>query len=1167
MESVVIIKANGTELPLMQQEPVITVTKAQQYRELLGEDRVIVSVESTAPLDIEIGDKVIAFGEEYVLNVMPVARKNSARKFVYDLTFEGPQYELLKVVYFNTDINGVNTSNEFSLTGDLQMFANVLINNITRVFGSKWTLGSVETSIVKTLSFSNENCLAVLQKICQEYNTEFEIIRSAGGNRTLSFKKVGQLLGHIYEYGRAGGLYNLKRETVSDKNFITRLYAFGGEKNLKSNYRNFSPRLRMNTSGSYLENAAAKAAFGLIEGSKNFDEIYPHRTGTVTALGGDKLTFTDAGMDFDLSEIVPGSTTTVNGKEVSQTKWLIQGVSAKVHFNTGNLAGYEFEIAKYAHASKTFTLLPFKDERGLEFPGDSGAFSIAAGDKYVLLDIVMPDSYVATAEAELQAKAQEYLDDNSAPRVQYSLEVDEMYLSDFATEGALTNFYALGDQLQIKDADLFIDKASRIISFYRDLRYPYRYTVNIADTYNVTLIERIIADNSDTKTIIRINDLRDAARARYGWRTTQELLSMIFDTDGYFTDGHIKPESIETMMLVVGAKSGQFILNVVIEPNYQGNFNVVKVNAGTLTHYTIEETIRTWQIQIQTYTISDNAARYIYAKCSKTNYSDGNIIFSTAQIKPDDDPNYYHFLVGVLHAVDTTLGVRWYSLTYGATSINGRFIKTGRIQSFDGTTYFDLDAGEIAGYIKFIRSDGTVKDIAEVDQDLKDFVDVVYAGDKEELQEQINKKVETWFQDTNPATWPAEDRAQHTGDIWYKTNTNEAFRYDGASNAWNPIKDKDALAALANAAKAQDTADGKRTTFVGASNPVPPYQIGDIWLKEDKILLRSVANRLEGQAFNPLDWVEGTYYDNTVTTIDGGIVTSGRIQLAGVNGSILAGISGEGTTDASIRFWAGASYGNRGIAPFRVNQGGEMWARKRIELLNENNVGEAGISGSNTSADGSIRFWAGTPYENRGNAPYRVLADGTFFATKGQIGNMRIADGGLSNLNASNAFIGQANVVLESSTVKARIGTNVFSAATGITAAGYFYNSGNGSADYALIVEGKAKFDQLVLTGKPYLHVSAGSGLTTINPDLYDVVFVNNPPSGGLDNSFQVSASSNISPGKTIAFVSMRNESFYIINTIRGTSSNLQFNGGSIVTIVYAPDNKWYIQSNYDNNW
>ncbi|RYE83954.1 MAG: hypothetical protein EOO65_03080, partial [Methanosarcinales archaeon] len=136
----------------------------------------------------------------------------------------------------------------------------------------------------------------------------------------------------------------------------------------------------------------------------------------------------------------------------------------------------------------------------------------------------------------------------------------------------------------------------------------------------------------------------------------------------------------------------QLILNVVIEPNLNGLANSIRVNAGSLTHYTIEEAgPRTWQLGAQVTSINDNAARYIYAKCSRTNGNDALISFDTVQRKVDSDASYYYFLIGYLHSVID--GVRFISLTYGATTINGRFIRTGRIMSADGSTYFDLDTG------------------------------------------------------------------------------------------------------------------------------------------------------------------------------------------------------------------------------------------------------------------------------------------------------------------------------------------------------------------------------------------------------------------------------------------------------------------------------------------
>ena len=91
------------------------------------------------------------------------------------------------------------------------------------------------------------------------------------------------------------------------------------------------------------------------------------------------------------------------------TKWLIPGVNGKIKMNTGGLAGYEFDIHKYDHATKEIQVVPFTDENGMKFPSEtSAAFQFSTGDKYIFTDINLPDSYKTEAEAELQESGTGY---------------------------------------------------------------------------------------------------------------------------------------------------------------------------------------------------------------------------------------------------------------------------------------------------------------------------------------------------------------------------------------------------------------------------------------------------------------------------------------------------------------------------------------------------------------------------------------------------------------------------------------------------------------------------------------------------------------------------------------------------------------------------------------
>ena len=67
--------------------------------------------------------------------------------------------------------------------------------------------------------------------------------------------------------------------------------------------------------------------------------------------------------------------------------------------------------------------------------------------------------------------------------------------------------------------------------------------------------------------------------------------------------------------------------------------------------------------------------------------------------------------------------------------------------------------------------------------------------------------------------------------------------------------------------------------------------------------------------------------DYTQTVINGGVVTSGRLEVKDKNSITKAGITGSTleTAETSIRIWAGATYEDREEAPFRVTQEGAVY--------------------------------------------------------------------------------------------------------------------------------------------------------------------------------------------------------------------------------------------------
>jgi len=682
--------------------------------QLLSEDVIRLSFNSHIFLDVAVGDYIVYGNIIYHINNLPNIRKDSSNSFYYDITFESERYELLKTQFLDIDGNS-----DFYLVGNLITFIDLIVTNMNREH-TNWVRGTCNQTNedYKLLNFSKNNCMQVLQKLCEEFEGEFYFVfelEFSEGSKLPYYPSGGAVIGYLpaaeaehgYEPAEGGivsyiknihftdkagsdsgltfryhqGLRNIQRTTLSEKNIITRLYAFGSEKNLTSDYRDYSRRLKFVVDDkSYLEKNIDK--YGTIEHTEIFNDIYPHREGTISSVDGADITkFTDNGMDFDLND------------------YLLPGVTAKLHFNSGDLGGYEFEVYSYNNTTKEFTIIAFRDDRGYDMP--NATLKPAINDKYVLLDIFLPQSYIDAAETLLQTKAQAYLDNNCEPRVTYVLEPDWRYFKDEDIE------LETGDLITIEDTDLGIDVLTRIVELTKSLANKYKYTLKLSEHLEPQLIQRLYSDQEVLKEKIEIGDVGDIIRSRWSWRTSEELRTMVFDTDGYFDMGNIRPASVETGMLSVGAKSTQFILKEVqIEANYTGDKSKFHASAGELIHLSIAEEIRTWTLSENTQdSLMDATPYYVYAKCRKKAAYTGQIIVDETQRKFDDDPTYYYFLIGVLHSVVDS--VRGISLTYGQTIINGKFITTGSITADRLNISNVADIGNIIlGNTGYIRTTG-----------------------------------------------------------------------------------------------------------------------------------------------------------------------------------------------------------------------------------------------------------------------------------------------------------------------------------------------------------------------------------------------------------------------------------------------------------------------------
>lgn len=159
---------------------------------------------------------------------------------------------------------------------------------------------------------------------------------------------------------------------------------------------------------------------------------------------------------------------------------------------------------------------------------------------------------------------------------------------------------------------------------------------------------------------------------------------------------------------------------------------------------------------------------------------------------------------------------------------------------------------------------GTKENVAQMAQMVIDFNE-----DIDNLQDQIDGNITTWFYNVDPAMnlppvtdWDTDAKKDaHLGDMYYNTEKGYAWRFmkSGGVYSWERITDTDVTKALADAAAAQDTADQKRRVFY--NTPTVPYDAGDLWVQgSGGDILRCSQAKTSSGSYDRNDWVLASKY-------------------------------------------------------------------------------------------------------------------------------------------------------------------------------------------------------------------------------------------------------------------------------------------------------------------
>lgn len=195
---------------------------------------------------------------------------------------------------------------------------------------------------------------------------------------------------------------------------------------------------------------------------------------------------------------------------------------------------------------------------------------------------------------------------------------------------------------------------------------------------------------------------------------------------------------------------------------------------------------------------------------------------------------------------------------------------------FTGTDIKVCSTARASG--NFDDSDWGKKDNYTDDSTVNDFIQNTYDPKIEDIQAQIDGKIDTYFYDYEPtlsnvpaSAWTTDElKTVHNGDLFFWKTKGYTYRFLKIDSVWQwfRIKDSQIDKAMKDASNAQDTADSKRRVFV--TTPAPPYDIGDLWTQgKNGDLMRCKVAKASG-AFVTTDWEKAVKYtdDSAVDDLD-----------------------------------------------------------------------------------------------------------------------------------------------------------------------------------------------------------------------------------------------------------------------------------------------------------
>ena len=712
-----------------------------RYRSLMSKPQLVLKFSLSEFVEIPVGAWCEYQGVKYKLGSPENIKKNGTRNIEYTLTL-GTLEDNMSLYKMR---NPVDKRLKWSMCAKPHELVEAIVWNLNQRDGAGvWKVGECLDAAEQTVEFNHTYVDAALQDVANKFETEWEI-----NDYTISLHKVEYFKDDLLPlaYGKGNGFEpGVGRTTQSDELPIKRLYVQGGDRNIdrskygsaelllpKSQTLVYEGRIYQSDAEGYSIERIDKVSDAVKEDSLDCSEIYPSRVGTVSA-----VECIDAGKNF--YDIIDNSIPA----ELNFNDYVIEGETATIIFQKGMLAGddKQFEF-KYNHSERRFELVP-QEIDGVTMPNET--FSPAVGDTYAIFGIMLPDSYICNNTDKTGASWDMF---REAARKLYENE-DQKFTFTGTLQGlwAKKNWLRVGGRLKVGGYVLFTDEQFapdgipiRITGIKEFLTSPYAPVLEISNSVSGKSVSSQLREIGQNE-VATDNSIRNAVSyTKRRFRDVKETMAMLEDSMLDNFTNSINPLTVQTMMMLVGDESLQFrfvasktdLTAVGDGITYDNTAKQLHIPHGFIQHMTLgigtissshaDSEYKVWEMNEYLSPYLDNGAKkyYLYAKVSRTDTTvKGDFLLSDRAIKMTDVAGYYHLLVGILNSEYD--GERSYVSLYGFSEILPGRITTDKIVSSDGKTYFDLLLGEIGGNIKFIASDGSLKDVADLERTDLDYL-------------------------------------------------------------------------------------------------------------------------------------------------------------------------------------------------------------------------------------------------------------------------------------------------------------------------------------------------------------------------------------------------------------------------------------------------------------